>query len=84
MKEASGVTLEENLHRSTGGASVGQDSSRPNNLQRIAQRKQQVRNFPHNKKLEKLAVYSSCKVCKPFVNVCLHLYILYLIEDHFV
>ena len=38
------------------------ESGRLNNLQRIAQRKQQVRNFPMSKKLEKLAVYSSCKV----------------------
>ncbi|XP_064613968.1 histone acetyltransferase KAT2A-like [Liolophura sinensis] len=35
--------------------------SRPNNLQRIAQKKTQVRKYPRNKKLEKLAVYSSCK-----------------------
>ncbi|XP_074659125.1 histone acetyltransferase KAT2A-like isoform X2 [Tubulanus polymorphus] len=40
--------------------------SRPNNLQRIAQKKAQFRNFPRTKKLEKLAVYSSCKTdsCK--------------------
>lgn len=37
--------------------------SRPMNLQRIAQRKAQVKNYPKNKKLEKLGVYSSCKVC---------------------
>ncbi|KAJ8301572.1 hypothetical protein KUTeg_020559 [Tegillarca granosa] len=35
--------------------------SRPNNLQRIAQKKSMVRNYPRTKKLEKLAVYSSCK-----------------------
>ncbi|XP_071812031.1 histone acetyltransferase KAT2A-like isoform X2 [Apostichopus japonicus] len=35
--------------------------SRPMNLQRIAQRKAQVKNYPKNKKLEKLGVYSSCK-----------------------
>ena len=38
------------------------EMSRPNNLQRIAQKKSQVRNYARNKKLEKLAVYSSCKV----------------------
>ena len=38
------------------------EMSRPNNLQRIAQKKAQVRNYARNKKLEKLAVYSSCKV----------------------
>ncbi|XP_071803239.1 histone acetyltransferase KAT2A-like [Asterias amurensis] len=35
--------------------------SRPMNLQRIAQRKTQVRNYPKTKKLEKLGIYSSCK-----------------------
>ena len=38
--------------------------SRPINLQRIAQRKAQVRTYPKTKKLEKLGVYSSCKVSK--------------------
>ncbi|EDO43844.1 predicted protein [Nematostella vectensis] len=36
--------------------------SRPVNLQRIAQRKAQVKTYPRRKKLEKLGVYSSCKV----------------------
>ncbi|XP_064648356.1 histone acetyltransferase KAT2A-like isoform X2 [Lineus longissimus] len=40
---------------------VSGEMSRPNNLQRIAQKKSQVRNFSRTKKLEKLAVYSSCK-----------------------
>jgi hypothetical protein len=43
---------------------VSGEMSRPNNLQRIAQKKSQVRNFSRTKKLEKLAVYSSCKVRK--------------------
>lgn len=51
----------ENHSRSGPGVSNGGDTGRPNNLQRIAQKKQQVRQFPRNKKLEKLAVYSSCK-----------------------
>jgi len=55
----------ENHSRSGPGASNGGDTGRPNNLQRIAQKKQQVRQFPRNKKLEKLAVYSSCKVGFP-------------------
>jgi len=38
------------------------EMSRPNNLQRIAAKKALVRNYPRSKKLEKLAVYSSCKV----------------------
>ncbi|KAK6170523.1 hypothetical protein SNE40_018897 [Patella caerulea] len=37
------------------------DMTRLNNAQRIAQKKLQVTSFPRNKKLEKLAVYSSCK-----------------------
>lgn len=43
------------------------DANRQGNLQRIAQKKAQVRNWPRTKKLEKLAIYSSCKaedVCK--------------------
>lgn len=41
-------------------------SSWQSNLQRIQQRKQQVYNWPHNKKLLKLAIYSSCQTesCK--------------------
>lgn len=38
------------------------EMSRPNNLQRIAQKKAMVKNYSRTKKLEKLAVYSSCKV----------------------
>ena len=48
--------------RTPQGGTIQTDTSRPNNLQRIAQKKQQVRSFPRSKKLEKLAVYSSCKV----------------------
>ena len=36
--------------------------SRPTNIQRIQQKKSQVKSLPRLKKLEKLAVYSSCKV----------------------
>ena len=59
------------------GLSAGStgEMSRPNNLQRIAQKKAQVRNYPRTKKLEKLAVYSSCKVntqtFKFYVSICL-------------
>ena len=45
------------------------EMSRPNNLQRIAQKKQLVRSYSREKKLEKLAVYSSCKVDNPFMFV---------------
>ncbi|XP_076348623.1 gcn5 acetyltransferase isoform X2 [Tachypleus tridentatus] len=41
--------------------SSGGESNRQNNLQRIAQKKAQVKSWPRNKKLEKLAIYSSCK-----------------------
>ncbi|XP_072945715.1 histone acetyltransferase KAT2A, partial [Epargyreus clarus] len=36
-------------------------ASRQSNLQRIQQRKQQVFNWPHSKKLLKLAIYSCCQ-----------------------
>ena len=38
----------------------------PSNLQKIQQRKIQVQNYPQAKKLEKIGIYSSCKVdgCK--------------------
>ena len=37
------------------------NKQRQSNLQRIQQRKQSVRNWPKEKKMEKLAIYSSCK-----------------------
>ncbi|KAG1653006.1 Histone acetyltransferase KAT2A [Nymphon striatum] len=37
------------------------ESSRQSNLIRIAQKKRQVKTWPRSKKLEKLAIYSSCK-----------------------
>ena len=36
------------------------NKQRQSNLQRIRQRKQAVREWPTDKKLEKLAIYSSC------------------------
>ena len=36
-------------------------NQRQSNLQRIQNRKQLLRSWPKDKKLEKLAVYSSCK-----------------------
>ncbi|XP_045453626.1 histone acetyltransferase KAT2A [Melitaea cinxia] len=44
----------------TPASSEGQ-ASRQSNLQRIQQRKQQVYNWPHVKKLLKLAIYSACQ-----------------------
>jgi len=52
----------DNPTRNGQGSQQPSESGRLNNLQRIAQRKQQVRSLPLSKKLEKLAVYSSCKV----------------------
>ncbi|XP_069673616.1 histone acetyltransferase KAT2A [Periplaneta americana] len=51
---------------SSGSASAADQSSRQSNLQRIQQRKNQVYNWPHNKKLLKLAIYSACQAddCK--------------------
>lgn len=40
----------------------GVGTIRLNNIQKIQLRKQQAREWPISKKLEKLAVYSSCKV----------------------
>jgi uncharacterized membrane protein len=52
---------------SQAGASTSADdkpaeSARQNNLQRIQQRKQQVYNWQHSKKVLKLAIYSACQV----------------------
>ena len=43
--------------------SNGVGAIRLNNIQRIQLRKQQVREWPRPKKMEKLSVYSSCKAC---------------------
>lgn len=43
-------------------SAAGSGVIRMNNIQKIQLRKQQVREWPHPRKLEKLAVYSSCKV----------------------
>lgn len=54
-------------------SSEGQ-ASRQSNLQRIQQRKQQVYNWVHSKKLLKLAIYSACQVncCEKMIanNMC--------------
>lgn len=48
---------------SAADASASSDANRQrqSNLQRIQQRKQALRSWPIDKKLEKLAIYSSCK-----------------------
>lgn len=40
----------------------GEGAGRVSNVQRIQQKKAQVRAWPRDKKLEKLAIYSSCRV----------------------
>lgn len=47
-----------------GSAAAADPNSKPvqTNLQRIKQQKQDVYNWPRNKKLLKLAMYSSCQV----------------------
>ena len=47
-----------------GGQANDTEFRRPNNLQRIAQNKNHVQSFSRDKKIEKLATYSSCKVNK--------------------
>ncbi|XP_076445875.1 histone acetyltransferase KAT2A-like isoform X2 [Babylonia areolata] len=51
----------QNMARPTPTAGSTAEIARPNNFQRIAQKKMMVKSFPRNKKLEKLAVYSACK-----------------------
>ena len=41
---------------------AGGNMPRMNNMQRIQLRKQQVKEWPRSRKLEKLAAYSTCKV----------------------
>lgn len=51
--------------KTTGGSSTSSDKSVwHSNLDRIQQRKEQVYNWPHSKKLLKLAIYSNCQVEK--------------------
>ena len=41
-----------------------------NSIQKIKQKKEQVKSFPRTKKLEKLGVYSSCKVNQRVLDSC--------------
>ena len=59
LKAAGATTLMASPEGSNAAAAGGQ---RQSNLQRIQQRKQAVRGWPIDKKLEKLAIYSSCKI----------------------
>ncbi len=45
----------------SGSASTEANKQRQSNLQRIQNRKQALRSWPLDKKLEKLAIYSTCK-----------------------
>lgn len=67
MSDAGPSTSSNQPEESIGGNSPSADQSVwQSNLQRIQQRKQQVYNWPHNKKLLKLAIYSACQIenCK--------------------
>ncbi|XP_026318104.1 histone acetyltransferase KAT2A isoform X2 [Hyposmocoma kahamanoa] len=60
--EASSSANAEDAASSSANTPAGEgQASRQSNLQRIQQRKQQVYNWPHNKKLLKLAIYSACQ-----------------------
>ncbi|KAK7112571.1 histone acetyltransferase KAT2B-like [Littorina saxatilis] len=60
-KLMNGIEDGQNVPRTVQTQGNPAEISRPNNFQRIAQKKMMVKSFPRNKKLEKLAVYSSCK-----------------------
>ncbi|XP_041970116.1 histone acetyltransferase KAT2A [Aricia agestis] len=61
--EAGSSANTDDASSSNGATSASGDghTSRQSNLQRIQQRKQQIYNWPHNKKLLKLAIYSICQ-----------------------
>ena len=50
------------LRRTSTSQITPAELTRPSNIQRILQKKAQVKAYPRLKKLEKLGVYSSCKV----------------------
>ena len=58
--------------------------SRPANLQRIAQRKAQIKTYPVRKKLEKLGVYSSCKVKLDLVSLSVYAHWSGMMERSFI
>ena len=58
--------------------------SRPVNLQRIAQRKAQIKTYPVRKKLEKLGVYSSCKVKVTWPHIIVYAHWSGMMEKSFI
>ena len=76
---SSNKNFEENSQKNGPQGSLT-EFGRPNNLQKIAQKKSLVRSYSRLKKLEKLAVYSSCKVCElfnfKFINYLIMIFIL--------
>ena len=52
----------ENASKQSNTPVSASEINKTNNFQRIAQKKMLVRGYSRSKKLEKLAVYSSCKV----------------------
>ena len=61
-----GIDDGQSAARTSQSQGVAAEIARPNNFQKIAQKKMMVKSFPRQKKLEKLAVYNSCKVW--FIN----------------
>ncbi|XP_076804539.1 histone acetyltransferase KAT2A-like [Clavelina lepadiformis] len=55
------ITNETNVAKLVNRPFIPSELARPANLQRIHQRKTQVKNYPYPKKLEKIGSYSSCK-----------------------
>eukprot|EP00058_Branchiostoma_floridae_P028271 XP_002613762.1 hypothetical protein BRAFLDRAFT_84518 [Branchiostoma floridae] len=64
---ASGESTGSSTRRGSASSVPPSELSRPINLQRIAQRKSQIRGYNRTKKLEKLGVYSACKGVINFV-----------------
>lgn len=58
------VDIQKQAQASSSGVSATETTAKPvqTNLQRIKQQKQDVYNWPRNKKLFKLAMFSSCQV----------------------
>ena len=53
--------IDQRSSKSTAQSFIPSELACPSNLQKIQQRKNQVRNYAHVKKLEKIGLYSSCK-----------------------
>lgn len=80
-----GIDDGQSTARASQSQGVAAEIARPNNFQRIAQKKMMVKSFPRQKKLEKLAVYNSCKVCTTVIkNYNVHLVRTNLVTSNFI